>query len=364
MACLVAFAYISISFATTVQAAEGQNNVSISYSQVAALTPPAETGAYSCEGKTTPECLANDPIVLWLEWGLGVLSAIVGVGAIIMTIVGGLQYISARDNPQSIQAAKQKIYNVLIGLAAYIFLWAFLQWLIPGGVFGTSGSRAATTTASSSAANSSSSNGSSGAVAGIATTTTVARVTSLDNVVNFRDAGSSGYLKTGVLYRSGNLANAKSSQVATLLDGGTIIDLRTAGVIQDNPDVSVAGVARLNFPIHGTENYAEFVTNADSRAGFKSAITAIANTNGKTLLHCTYGKDRTGWTVAMIMYAVGASESQVQNEYLKSSDVSADMLKVGLTKIKEKYGSVNAYLTNGLGLSDTTITKLKNKLGT
>lgn len=104
------------------------------YTQVGAVIP-AEQTSFDCGNATTNECIKKNPIVIWLNWGLSVLSAIVGVGAIIMTIVAGLQYSASRDNPQGVQAAKQKIANVVIGLAAYIFLWAFLNWLIPGGPF-------------------------------------------------------------------------------------------------------------------------------------------------------------------------------------------------------------------------------------
>lgn len=79
--------------------------------------------------------VSNNPIIKWIKDGINLLSAIVGIGAIIMIIIAGLQYSAARDNPQAIQAAKTRMVNVLIGLAAFIFMYAFMQWLIPGGVF-------------------------------------------------------------------------------------------------------------------------------------------------------------------------------------------------------------------------------------
>lgn len=91
-------------------------------------------GPYKCTAPGT-ECLKNNPIVLWISFFINLLASVIGIGAIIMVIVAGLQYSAARDNPQAIQAAKQKMTNVLIGLAAFIFMYAFLQWLIPGGVF-------------------------------------------------------------------------------------------------------------------------------------------------------------------------------------------------------------------------------------
>ena len=98
--------------------------------------PNCSSGQYRCpQGASSAECLKNNPITLWLTFFINLTAAIIGVGAVMMVIIAGLQYTAARDNPQAIQSAKQKITNVLIGLAAFIFLWAFLQWLIPGGVF-------------------------------------------------------------------------------------------------------------------------------------------------------------------------------------------------------------------------------------
>jgi hypothetical protein len=64
-------------------------------------------------------------------------AASIGVGVIvtIMIIIAGFQYITSRDNPQQVQAAKTKIVNAVIALVAYIFIFGFLQWIIPGGIF-------------------------------------------------------------------------------------------------------------------------------------------------------------------------------------------------------------------------------------
>lgn len=62
---------------------------------------------------------------------------VIGFGVIvaIMMIVGGIQYMAARENPQEVQSAKSKIYNAVIAIFVYIFIFAFMQWLIPGGLF-------------------------------------------------------------------------------------------------------------------------------------------------------------------------------------------------------------------------------------
>jgi len=87
-----------------------------------------------CKG-TAGECLEANPIRVWVVYLINFLSAGVGVIVTIMIIVGGIQYASAGGNPQAVQAAKKKIANSIIALIAYFFLFAFLQWLVPGGLF-------------------------------------------------------------------------------------------------------------------------------------------------------------------------------------------------------------------------------------
>lgn len=63
------------------------------------------------------------------------LSAGVGVVVVGTIIVGGIQYIVAGDNPSGVVEAKKRIINGLLALAAFLLSFAFLQWLVPGGIF-------------------------------------------------------------------------------------------------------------------------------------------------------------------------------------------------------------------------------------
>jgi ABC-type maltose transport system permease subunit len=109
----------------------------------AALAPPPETLTqeekeirdYRCDSNDPDACIQNNPIIKWLNILINLVAGIVGVGAVLMVIWAGIQYTTARDNAQAVAAAKQKIINVVIGIAAFIFLYAFLNWLVPGGVF-------------------------------------------------------------------------------------------------------------------------------------------------------------------------------------------------------------------------------------
>ena len=77
----------------------------------------------------------NCEIIDYLVIFINALSAIVGIVVVIMIVVGGIQYSTARDNPQAVQAAKGRITNAIISLLVYLFFYAFLQYLIPGGIF-------------------------------------------------------------------------------------------------------------------------------------------------------------------------------------------------------------------------------------
>ncbi|MCA1807371.1 MAG: pilin [Actinobacteria bacterium] len=62
------------------------------------------------------------------------LSVLVGVVVIAMLVFGGIRYSSAGANPQAVASAKQHISNALLALAIYLFTFAFLQWIVPGGL--------------------------------------------------------------------------------------------------------------------------------------------------------------------------------------------------------------------------------------
>lgn len=93
---------------------------------------------YDCgadsEQANSDQCLANNPITRNIELAINFVSAGIGIVVTIMMAIGGIQYASAGGNPQAVGAAKKKITNAIIALLAFIFLWAFLMWLVPGGV--------------------------------------------------------------------------------------------------------------------------------------------------------------------------------------------------------------------------------------
>lgn len=62
------------------------------------------------------------------------LAGLVGIIVVVSIVVAGIQYSSAGGDPSKVVAARKRITNALIALLAYLFMFAFLQWLLPGGI--------------------------------------------------------------------------------------------------------------------------------------------------------------------------------------------------------------------------------------
>lgn len=65
---------------------------------------------------------------------LNVLTAGVGIAATISIAVAGFMYSTAGSNSTQVSKAKTMILNTVVGIIAYLLVWALLQWLVPGGV--------------------------------------------------------------------------------------------------------------------------------------------------------------------------------------------------------------------------------------
>lgn len=99
--------------------------------------PTCSTTSGDCKGDGTIESLneKNCGIISYIVIITNVLSALVGVIIVTMIIWGGIQYSSAGSDPSKVQAARQKISNALVALVLFVFGFAIVQWLIPGGIF-------------------------------------------------------------------------------------------------------------------------------------------------------------------------------------------------------------------------------------
>lgn len=80
-------------------------------------------------------CVHNNKLVTRLREIINFLAAGVGVVVVFALIIAGIQYTTAGDNPAKVQDARKRILNAIIALIAFGLTFAFLQYLIPGGLF-------------------------------------------------------------------------------------------------------------------------------------------------------------------------------------------------------------------------------------
>ncbi|MCA9312716.1 hypothetical protein KDA08_00125 [Candidatus Saccharibacteria bacterium] len=63
------------------------------------------------------------------------VSAVTGIVIVLSIVIGGIQYMTARDNAKQVAAAKNRILMSVLSLVLFIFAYTILQWLVPGGIF-------------------------------------------------------------------------------------------------------------------------------------------------------------------------------------------------------------------------------------
>lgn len=244
----------------------------------------------------------------------------------------------------------------------------------------------------------------------------------LIGVDNFRDvAGTTaayttandGVMRAGVFYRSNALTLTPADQaIVDTLGISKVIDLRTPDEANTTPDILPAGARYMNINVIGTsdtgafdinltsaqasrtmmeDSERAFVTDPGMRSRMRDVLMELASAEDAALFHCTAGKDRTGWTAAMLQSIAGVSRDVIMQDYLATNDytaartaatlaqlqalspamaaayepllgVEASYLQAGFDQIAASYGSVENYLTQGLGLDQATIYVLRGKM--
>lgn len=244
----------------------------------------------------------------------------------------------------------------------------------------------------------------------------------VDSVSNFRDLAGSGAglavadggrMARGVVFRSGKLQGLSAADKRVLVAAGVtdIFDLRTDEVAKRSPDpavgratyhlINVFAVRSRVSPFPASVRAAErerqqlnrdFVADAKQRQRIGLLLRGMADAPGAVIIHCTEGKDRTGWSAAILQLLAGADRATVMKEYLLSNERRADIiergvaqarrakgrvageitrarlevaesyLRAGLNELERRYGDLDGYLTDGLGLRRQTVERLRAKL--
>lgn len=64
------------------------------------------------------------------------LAAAVGLIVVISIIYGAIEYSSAGGDPNKAAKARNRIQKAIVSLIVFFFLYAILQWIVPGGIGG------------------------------------------------------------------------------------------------------------------------------------------------------------------------------------------------------------------------------------
>jgi hypothetical protein len=86
-----------------------------------------------CPGTGNPTAMTC-LLAKYINPAVNVLAALIGIIVLISIIAAAIQYSSSNGDPGKVAAARQRIFNSLLGLAGFVFIYAFLQWVIPGGL--------------------------------------------------------------------------------------------------------------------------------------------------------------------------------------------------------------------------------------
>ncbi|KAI9000781.1 protein-tyrosine phosphatase-like protein [Trametes punicea] len=242
---------------------------------------------------------------------------------------------------------------------------------------------------------------------------------SISGVVNVRDLGSyptcyPGLItRPGLVYRSGEISHITPEGVQQLRGLGitTVYDFRseTEMAKYETPIPTLEGVEIVHIPVFGTEDYSpeamarrfELYASGKTEA-FMILYAQILDNAGPAfgvvlrhirdrpdspcLFHCTAGKDRTGILAAILLELAGVEHEAIARDYALTRvgrEPARDMIMKRLSKLPffatntdaalnmfssraetmysflrmlaDRYGGVEAYLKNVVGLTDDDI---------
>ncbi len=178
----------------------------------------------------------------------------------------------------------------------------------------------------------------------------------LSGAWNFRDVAENAGIRPGRLFRSGELSNLDDAGRETLIRFGVtdVADLRSApelerhgkGMVPDSvtihhlpfvetlasdgdaphenafqkmltdkpDDESVSHAAGR----YMTEEYARIARSSLAQRAVHKVVTMLGD-DDRVLAHCFAGKDRTGFTIAVVLEAAGVDRDAVMADYLASN---------------------------------------------
>ncbi|APZ98295.1 protein tyrosine phosphatase [Sphingopyxis sp. QXT-31] len=199
------------------------------------------------------------------------------------------------------------------------------------------------------------------------------RVLPLSGIHNFRDYGGydvegGGRLRDGMLWRSAHHVEASDDDLAAIdaLGIETVIDLRgdderevhpcrrsdnfsarvlfaggvTAGLA---PHLQAAGGAidAATARERMIDTYAGMPYRPALVATLRLYLSALAEYDAPSLVHCVAGKDRTGFAVAIVHRLLGVHEDDLMQDYLLTNSAGKidERIAQGAAHIRARYGA-------------------------
>lgn len=247
-------------------------------------------------------------------------------------------------------------------------------------------------------------------------------------IVNLRDVGGQSTVdgrtvRTGVLFRSGQLDQDGGASPLDELDLAVVFDLRGHDELEVAPDRVPDGVEVVHLDVladsreriathltdlltqpalveetmrsgavedHYRDTYRNLVLLDSARAAYAELFGRLAELDRPALFHCTAGKDRTGWAAAALLTLLGVDDDTVTQDYLRSSEpvlesfrpvmdrfaevggdpsvlipvfaVTESYLQAARDAVSEEFGSLDGWFRDGLGLPDEVPQQLRARL--
>lgn len=74
----------------------------------------------------------GEGIACILRLVVNILNVGVGVLGVLGIVIVGIQYLTSGGNEEQMRKSKRRLFEIVIGLIAYVLIYAALTWLLPG----------------------------------------------------------------------------------------------------------------------------------------------------------------------------------------------------------------------------------------